>query len=133
MFHVTSSRNRQSIEMSGLDSALMGAARGIAGSRQPEQQGVFVCESEEEAEWFIRMNNTGGPVDLWAVDGIDSTALVKSPEGYLYLPETVAPGRLTLVRTDIPPARRRRPPRLASPRGSPGTATGTRQAARVQV
>jgi hypothetical protein len=22
-------------------------------------------------DFFVRMNNTGGPVDMWAVDGID--------------------------------------------------------------
>ena len=102
MFHVTSARNRQSIETFGLDPARMGAARGIAGSRRPEQ------ESEEGADWFIQMNNTGGPVDLWAVANVDREALVESPEGYLFVPGTIEPHRLTLLRADIPPVRRRR-------------------------
>lgn len=101
MFHVSSSANRDSIQVHGLDWRLMGAARGIAGSRGPEQPGAFLCESEDEVEWFVRMNNTGGPVDVWAVDGIDEDDLVESPEGYMYLPGTVAPAQLTLIRSDV--------------------------------
>jgi hypothetical protein len=103
MFHVTSSRNRESILANGLDWRMMGASPGIAGSRTPEQDGCFMCQTESEADWFVRMNNTGGPVDVWAVDGVDDRDLVESPEGYLYLPMTVPPDRLTLVRRDVPP------------------------------
>jgi hypothetical protein len=49
------------------------------------------------------MNNTGGPVDVWGVDGVDEAKLVESPEGFLYLPEVVPPERLRLVRRDAPP------------------------------
>ncbi|HKY74853.1 MAG TPA: NUDIX domain-containing protein [Acidimicrobiia bacterium] len=51
------------------------------------------------------MNNTGGPVDLWAVDGVDEGELVQSSTGYLYLPATIPAERLTLLRADIPEAR----------------------------
>lgn len=106
MFHVTSSANRASIRFHGLDWRFMDAAPGIAGSRVPEQRGCFVCQDEDEVEWFVRMNNTGGPVDVWAIDGVRERALKTSPEGHLYLPTIVPPDRLTLVRTDIPPAPR---------------------------
>jgi hypothetical protein len=102
MFHVTSSRNRESIRTHGLDYTRMGAAPGIAGSRSPEQKGTFLCFDEFERDWFVRMNNTGGPVDVWAVRAIDPSALVPSPEGHHFLPGTIAATRLVLVQTDIP-------------------------------
>jgi hypothetical protein len=49
------------------------------------------------------MNNTGGLVDLWAVEGIDRSELVESPEGYFFVPRPIAPEQLTLARTDIDP------------------------------
>jgi hypothetical protein len=75
----------------------MAAARGIAGSDSPEQQGCFLC-LDDEVEWFVGMNNTGGPVDVWAVDGVDPSELRESPEGYFYLPRRIAPAALELVR-----------------------------------
>jgi hypothetical protein len=68
-FHVTSSLNRSSIRANGLHWRLMAAAPGIAGSGAPEQEGCFLC-LDDHADWFVRMNNTGGPVDVWALDGI---------------------------------------------------------------
>lgn len=55
--------NRQSIAQHGLDWTRMSAAPGIAGSRRPEVEGIFVCRDEEEAEFFLQINNTGGPVE----------------------------------------------------------------------
>jgi hypothetical protein len=49
------------------------------------------------------MNNTGGPVDLWAVEGLDRSELVESPEGVLFVPRPIPPSQLTLVRRDIEP------------------------------
>ncbi|MEK6274325.1 MAG: hypothetical protein AABM30_03210 [Actinomycetota bacterium] len=77
--------------------------RGIAGSLEPEQQGSFLCRDDWEVEWFVRMNHTGGPVDVWAVDGIDETELVESPEGYVYVARPVPPQQLTLIRRDLQP------------------------------
>ncbi|WP_107654565.1 hypothetical protein [Nocardia suismassiliense] len=104
-FHVTSALNRVSITRFGLDWRRMGAAPGIAGSHRPEQQGCFLALNDFEVEWFVRMNNTGGPVDVWEVHGIEADDLVLSPEGLHYFPGTIAAAQLRLVRRDVPPAR----------------------------
>lgn len=80
----------------------MGSVRGIAGSTRPEVEGIFLC-SETEIDWFVQMNNTGGPVDVWAVDGVDDEDLVESPSGYWYLPAHIPPDRLVLVQSMLPP------------------------------
>jgi hypothetical protein len=43
-----------------------------------------LCRDEWEVDWFVRMNNTGGPVDVWAVDRVDEAELMESPEGHHY-------------------------------------------------
>jgi hypothetical protein len=48
------------------------------------------------------MNNTCGPVDVWAVDDVDEGDLVESPENFCYVPFKVPSDRLTLIREDIP-------------------------------
>ena len=83
---------------------MMGASPGIAGSRQPELEGSFLCRDELEAEWFVRMNNTGGPVDVWAIDDVDS-GLLREKDGFSYLRAAVPPDRMILVRSDLPPLR----------------------------
>jgi hypothetical protein len=100
LYHVTSALNRESILTHGLDWTRMGAARGIAGSSAPEENGIFLARDEFEAGFFVRMNNTGGPVDVWAVDGIDPELLVDNGSGFEYLPATIPPSRLTLI--DLP-------------------------------
>ena len=102
-FHVSSSLNRGSIGEFGLDWTRMSAAPGIAGSAVPEAEGCFLAEDEWEADWFVRMNNTGGPVDLWRVDDIDAALLVGNGSGHYYYPGRIPPEQLTLLRTDIPP------------------------------
>lgn len=101
-FHVTSTRNRASIERWGLDWSRMGAAPGIAGSRRPEAEGVFLARGSSEADWFVQMNNTGGPVDVWQVQGVDRRSLRDSGNGHVYLPAVVPPDRITRVREDLP-------------------------------
>ena len=64
----------------------MGAAPGIAGSTVPEEDGVFLCPDEFTAGFFIRMNNSGGPVDLWAVSGIDEEPMLDNGSGFFVLP-----------------------------------------------
>ena len=85
----------------------MGAARGIAGSTDPEQQGCFLCHDEFEMEWFVSLNNTGGTVDVWVVEGIEPDELIESPEGHSYVPGTIDAEFLTLWRTDCPLPERR--------------------------
>jgi hypothetical protein len=101
MFHVTSTRNRASIEAHGLDWSRMGAAPGIAGGRAPEVEGVFLCPDRDTVEWFLRLNNTGGPVDIWEISGVDEAELVDSPGGYQYLARPIDRARLTLLDLDV--------------------------------
>jgi hypothetical protein len=103
-FHVSSASNRESISRHGLDWRHMGRACGIAGSPVPEVDGCFLASDEFEADFCVRINNTGWPVDVWLVDGVEDGDLVGSPEGFLYLPQTIPPSQLRLVRQGIPPA-----------------------------
>jgi hypothetical protein len=103
MYHVTSSKNRASIQAHGLDWRRMGAARGIAGSHRPEQEGCFLAPDRFTADFFVRMNAPGGPVDVWEVSGVEEAELLESPEGFAYLPAVVPPDRLRLVGTHHPP------------------------------
>ena len=80
-----------------LREASLGAGRRKAGS--------FLALSEHETEWFVRMNNTGGPVDVWEVADVNEDDLVEAPEGHLYLPGVISRERLRLVRVDIQPDR----------------------------
>lgn len=104
-FHVSSNLNRDSIDAFGLDWSRMAAAPGIAGSRAPEVEGCFLAGSEWEADYFVRLNNTGGPVDVWRVEGVNVAALVDFGNGYAFLPARIPREQLTLLRTDLPPAR----------------------------
>jgi hypothetical protein len=100
-FHVTLSLNRESIGTYGLDWKRMGAAPGIAGSYGPEQEGCFLCRDDGEPDWFARMGSHRGPVDVWAVEGIDESALVESPEHYYFVPFAIPRSQLTLLRQDL--------------------------------
>ena len=98
-FHVSSVANRASIAEHGLDSTRMGAAPGIAGSRKPEVEGCFVCVDEWEVEWFAStINNTGGPVDVWEVEGLTAADLIESPSGHHWFPGTIPSTRVRLHR-----------------------------------
>jgi hypothetical protein len=83
-FHVTSSLNRASIQQHGLDWRRMGVARGIAGSTQPEEEGIFLVHDEFSVEWFAHMGLEGEhvSVDVWAVtlpDGLETNAETEYP------------------------------------------------------
>jgi|SRR6266699_4360411 len=86
LFHVSSTANRDSILAHGLDCSRKGAAPGIAGSLAPEADGVFLCAGEFEAGFFVEMNNTGGPVDVRAVTGIDDRELIDARQRLQLLP-----------------------------------------------
>jgi hypothetical protein len=68
----------------GLDWTRMGAAPDIAGSGEPEEDSVFLCLDEFDAKHFVEMNNTGGPVDVRAVDGVNQEQLLTTQSGYNY-------------------------------------------------
>lgn len=89
----------------------MGAAPGIAGSPRPETEGCFLARDPAEADWFVHLNNTGGPVDVWEVVGVDPGLLLETNTGYEVLLDTVPAAQLRLVRTDLPPARPQAPGR----------------------
>ena len=112
-WHVTSSTNRASIFEHGLDWQRMGAARGIAGSPTPEQQGCFLAFDMFTVDWFLDFDATILPLDVWEVAEVDIASTLESPEGYSYLPGVIEPARLRFVRTDVwpdPQARRRQAP-----------------------
>jgi hypothetical protein len=102
LFHVSSTLNRESIRSHGLDWTRMGVAPGIAGSDRPEVDGCFLALDDDEAEYFARrINNTGGPVDVWLVLGIDPRSLRASRHGYRYYPQPIQPSMLSLFRSDV--------------------------------
>jgi hypothetical protein len=76
MYHVSSVRNRASIQQHGLDWTRMHDAPGIAGSRQPEAAVIYLGPDQGTAQFFARISNTGGPVDVWAIDDIPTEDLV---------------------------------------------------------
>ena len=98
LFHVSSAANRESIRSHGLDWIRMGAAPGIAGSMTPEENGVFLCRDEFEARFFTDLNNTGGPVDVWVVTGVEESDLVTDGSGFCYFPAPISPAQVTLSR-----------------------------------
>jgi hypothetical protein len=53
-------------------------------------------------DYFIEMNNSGGPVDVWAIAGIEESALVESSNGFRYFRAPIPADDLTLVRRDVP-------------------------------
>lgn len=101
-FHVSSRANRESIWAYGLDWTKMGAAPGIAGSTDPEADGVFLCQDEFTAGFFVRMNNTGGPVDVWAVSGTFEDQMIDNGSGFFYFPGRIPAGQLTLTEWPSP-------------------------------
>jgi hypothetical protein len=97
LFHVSSVLNRESILAHGLDWDLMGAAPGIAGSTRPEERAVFLCRDAFEAQFFVNLNNTGGPVDVWEVTGIEEGELVTGGTGFCYFPARIPPAQVALA------------------------------------
>lgn len=101
MYHVSSVRNRSSIQNRGLDVSQMGAAPGIAGSTRPEAEGIFLSHELFDADFFVSMNNTGGPVDVWQVDAVDTGQLRDNGNGFYYLPGVIPVAQITLARKDL--------------------------------
>jgi hypothetical protein len=111
----------------GLDWTKMRAARGIAGSTAPEADGVFLCRDEFEAGFFVRMNNTGGPVDVWAVSGAFEDQMIGNGSGFFYFPGRIPAGQVTLTEWPSPdPAPAGGPPPAKKGQKKPGTRDGRR-------
>ena len=94
----------------------MNSAPSMAGSTRPEEDSIFVCTGEYDADFFVRINNTGGPVDVWAIDGIDEE-LIEAGTGFFYVPH-----ENTAASADPDQARHPAPP----------TAPGTARRLRLQ-
>jgi hypothetical protein len=75
----------------------MGLARGIAGSLVPESEAIFLCNSVEEAEFFVEMAQGEG-VDIWAVEA-EGLPTAESA-GWLICPEAIPPGLVHLHEAD---------------------------------
>ncbi len=109
-FHSTFAENRASILRYGLDWTRM-TGTGIAGSRGPEAEGVFLCSDVDGAEWFARMDQRPGcAVDIWAVT-LDGAWLVGDPgasgggdDFWMICTEPIPPTQLTLLRADLVPS-----------------------------
>ena len=83
-------------------------------------------------DWFTSMNNTGGDVDVWAVDGVDEDAFLENPDGvgFFYVPCAISADRLTLMRRTYPPTSDSTSGTLSSP---PACRGGLHQAERHPV
>lgn len=101
-FHVTSVANRASIETHGLDWRHMGSAQTVAGGEAPELDGIWLCETEWEVEYFAGMASSVGieAVDVWEVTLPPGGELIEDEAGYRYYPEPVPIERLRLIRRD---------------------------------
>ena len=105
---MTPSENRDSILRHGLDWRHGGG--GIAGSRAPEQNGVFLARDRSEAEFFVQMGKRRfAALDIWAVT-LDSghsgqlayeDELCREFDGFLCWMEPIPPSRLQLLAHDL--------------------------------
>jgi hypothetical protein len=99
MFHVSPAANRDSIAEHGLDWRLM-RATSIARNRTPELGGIFLSDTLESAEGFLRWS--GDPADLWAVN-VDGLIVENAPNGYEIVCAPIPPERLRLRQMYVPP------------------------------
>ena len=103
-YHTTFADNRRSILAHGLDWTRM-VGTGIAGSRAPETEGIFLCSDLGSAEWFAQMGQRGGrAVDIWAVI-LNGTWLIGDPgaggggdDNWMISRQRIAPSQLKLLR-----------------------------------
>jgi hypothetical protein len=104
-FHATRAENRDSIRKHGLDWAKM-TEEGIAGSKEPEWPGIFLCSTLESARWFARMPRSGH-ADIWEVE-LHNAWLESAPADgggmggdWMICPTPIDPKRLRLLERDI--------------------------------
>jgi hypothetical protein len=62
----------------------------------PEADGVFLCQ-EFHVGFFVRMNITGGPVDVWAVSGTFEDQMIDNGSGFFYFPSRIPATQVTLT------------------------------------
>ncbi len=58
---------------------------------------MFLCMDEFAVGFFVQMNNTGGPVDVWVVTGIDPRHLIESGTGFSNYPAKIPPSQIALT------------------------------------
>jgi hypothetical protein len=97
MFHVSAAANRDSIGHHGLDWRLM-QRPGVAGSRFPELEALFLCESESDVQFFTDMARV--PSDVWAVD-VTGRWIENGPSGWAIVSEPIPPSAVRVVRRDV--------------------------------
>jgi hypothetical protein len=113
VFHVSSTRNRESILEKGLDWTQMRDQPGVAGSRTAEAACVFLAEDLELAEWFVSMSRSHHEsVDIWEVTLADDLDLedidqwqdirpegpYREIDGFLCTTQPIPADRLRLIR-----------------------------------
>jgi hypothetical protein len=104
MLHVSPAANRASIAQHGLDWRRM-RGTGIAGSAEPEAEGIFLCAGREDAEFFAGMRSD--PCDVWSIN-VDGLWLEGDPgcdgggsDEWVIVPEPIAPTRVRLIEPGI--------------------------------
>lgn len=100
MFHVTRATNRDSIRAHGLDWKRM-TGPGIAGSTGPELDGIFLCDSLYDADFFASMPSE--PIDIWAVQ-VDGLVVESGPDGWWVVFDRIPLNRLRLAVEGHPPS-----------------------------
>jgi hypothetical protein len=98
MFHASDVVNRGSILENGLDWRHMGAAAGIAGSRRPEREVIFLCESLDEVKFFTDMCRR--PTDVWAAN-VDGAWIENGPSGWWMVSAPIPANRVRLALFDV--------------------------------
>jgi hypothetical protein len=76
-----------------------GRCSGYRRKHHPEADGIFLSTEDWDVDYFVRMNNTGGPVDVWQIDGVDADQMLDNGNGYPYLPGRIPADRITWVET----------------------------------
>jgi hypothetical protein len=100
LFHVSPAVNRESILSHGLDVSRMGLATGIAGSLEPERDGVHLVEGLDLALWYASFPQHAA-VDIWEAR-VDGLLLVELNDDWLCR-DLIPPDRLSLVEAAIAP------------------------------
>lgn len=97
LYHVSAAANRESILRHGLDWRLM-TRPGVAGSTEPELDGIYLCENESDVRFFTDMSRV--PTDIWAVD-VSGRWVESGPSGWVFVVEPIPADAVLLVRHDV--------------------------------